>query len=254
MGGAALRNRDYDKEEGDDQEPLERALTAIISVPCLAGPLKKQEIDFFITWLALAYRSKSPVLGYGDDKPPVAIDSFCVHQEDGSLKYKLGGRPLPGKTKPLKGIFEPWVEEMDDYLKNPLSVSPLRKSKKSRLNNQAFREKAEVEATENNTAAAPRPVREREKKEGKKAKDETSEEDSAAAPLPVETGQKKKGKKEQNKAPEDNIAPPLLPAQTRREKKRKGQQDEALEDGTATTPLPVRRIRSNKTKEDEDTA
>merc|ERR1712238_227999 len=227
MGGAALRNRDYDKEEGDDQEPLERALTAIISVPCLAGPLKKQEIDFFITWLALAYRSKSPVLGYGDDKPPVAIDSFCVHQEDGSLKYKLGGRPLPGKTKPLKGIFEPWVEEMDDYLKNPLSVSPLRKSKKSRLNNQAFREKAEVEATENNTAAAPRPV---------------------------QTGQKKKGKKEQNKAPEDNIAPPLLPAQTRREKKRKGQQDEALEDGTATTPLPVRRIRSNKTKEDEDTA
>eukprot|EP00804_Cyclotella_cryptica_P022786 CCRYP_005004-RB/>CCRYP_005004-RB protein AED:0.04 eAED:0.04 QI:4606/0.92/0.93/1/0.35/0.26/15/2034/1703 len=117
--GAALRNRDYDKEEGDDQQPLERGLRAVLSVPSLVGPLRKKEIDFFVTWLSLAYRSKSPWLGFGDDKIPVANDSFCVHIGDGTPKYELGSRPLPGKAEPcdIKSNFEPTVEEVDDFLK-----------------------------------------------------------------------------------------------------------------------------------------
>ena len=129
---AAIRNREYDKEDGDDEEPLERALTAIIGTGSLAGPLKKKEIEFYVTWLALAYRSKSPALGFGEDKAPVATDGFCVHQADGSPKYELGTRPLPGKAKPDKGVFEPHVEEVDDFLKTPLSSSPPKKTRKKR--------------------------------------------------------------------------------------------------------------------------
>ncbi|KAL3796546.1 hypothetical protein HJC23_009677 [Cyclotella cryptica] len=95
--GAALRNREYDKESGDDQQPLERALAALLRTPSLVGPLDTSEIDFFTTWLALAYRSKSVKLGFGDDKIPVAADGFCVDY-DGSPKYKLGNRTLPGKV------------------------------------------------------------------------------------------------------------------------------------------------------------
>eukprot|EP00581_Thalassiosira_minuscula_P002256 CAMPEP_0183744812 /NCGR_PEP_ID=MMETSP0737-20130205/65920_1 /TAXON_ID=385413 /ORGANISM="Thalassiosira miniscula, Strain CCMP1093" /LENGTH=2099 /DNA_ID=CAMNT_0025980465 /DNA_START=245 /DNA_END=6544 /DNA_ORIENTATION=- len=133
--GAALRNRDYDKEEGDDKDPLERALTAILSTKSLVGPLKKREIEFFVTWLALAYRSKSPLLGFGEDKTPVATDCFCIHQEDSSPKYELGGRPLPGKSRPQneKGVFEPKVEEVDDFLKSPISASPVRRKKKKKI-------------------------------------------------------------------------------------------------------------------------
>eukprot|EP00579_Thalassiosira_antarctica_P012019 CAMPEP_0201920508 /NCGR_PEP_ID=MMETSP0903-20130614/9110_1 /ASSEMBLY_ACC=CAM_ASM_000552 /TAXON_ID=420261 /ORGANISM="Thalassiosira antarctica, Strain CCMP982" /LENGTH=1700 /DNA_ID=CAMNT_0048457283 /DNA_START=28 /DNA_END=5130 /DNA_ORIENTATION=- len=148
--GAALRNRDYDKEEGDDQEPLERALTAIISTRSLVGPLKKREVEFFVTWLALAYRSKSPVLGFGNDKTPVATDCFCVHQEDASPKYELGGRPLPGKTKPQngKGVFEPRVEEVDDFLKTPVPASPERKIKKKKENKKKRKKKKREEEEE----------------------------------------------------------------------------------------------------------
>jgi len=130
--GAALRNRDYDKEAGDDREPLERALMAVISTRSLAGPLKKREVEFFVTWLALAYRSKSPILGFGDDKAPMAMDGFCVYQdENASPKFELSPKwPLPGKAMPHKGVFEPPVNEPDDYLMAPVSVSPVRKSKK----------------------------------------------------------------------------------------------------------------------------
>ena len=131
--GAALRNRDYDKEEGDDQEPLERALTAVLSTRSLVGPLKKKEIEFFSTWLALAYRSKLPILGFGKDKAPVADDGFCVHQADASPKYVLGVRPLPGKNMPQKGVFEPQVAEPDDFLLKPASSSPRGKRKKQTL-------------------------------------------------------------------------------------------------------------------------
>lgn len=130
--GAALRNRDYDKVEGGDQEPLERALRAVLSVPSLVGPLRKKELEFFVQWLGLAYRSKSPLLGFGDDKIPVSNDNLSLHIADGSPKYELGNRPLPGMAEPenAKTNFEPKVEEFDDFLQ----VRPVEevKEKKSR--------------------------------------------------------------------------------------------------------------------------
>ena len=45
--GVALRNRDYDKEEGDDHASLERALTAVFHTPSLVGLLSPIEIRFF---------------------------------------------------------------------------------------------------------------------------------------------------------------------------------------------------------------
>ena len=151
--GAALRNRDYDKEDGDDQEPLERALRAILSTPSLAGPLRKTEIEFFVTWLALAYRSKSPLLGFGEDKTPVAFRSFCVHVSDGSPKYELGTRPLPGKAMQEKGPFEPKVDEIDDFLRSPNSTSPRKKkgSKKQAQKNQNFKIEEMPESFDENT-------------------------------------------------------------------------------------------------------
>ena len=129
--GAALRNRDYDKNEGDDQEPLERALMAVMSTPSLVGPLKPKEKEFYVTWFSLAYRSASPRLGFGDNKTPVVSESFCVHQADGSPKFELGTRPLPGKTPPEKenGFFEPAVDEPDDFLRTLTSGSPIRKKR-----------------------------------------------------------------------------------------------------------------------------
>ena len=117
--GAALRNRDYDKVEGGDQQPLENALRAVLSTHSLVGPLRKKQIEFYIEWLSLAYRSKSPLLGFGDDKIPVANEDACVHISDQSPKYELGNRPLPGLMEPVhnKTIFEPTVEEPDDFLK-----------------------------------------------------------------------------------------------------------------------------------------
>ncbi len=131
--GAALRNRDYDKIEGDDQEPLQRALMAVMSTPSLVGPLKQKEKEFYVTWLSLAYRSATPRLGFGDNKTLVASDSFCIHQADGSPKFELGSRPLPGKTAPEKenGFFEPLVDEPDDFLKTLTSGSPIKKKRQS---------------------------------------------------------------------------------------------------------------------------
>lgn len=153
--GAALRNRCYDEEEGDNREPLERALRAIFSTPSLTGPLKRTEIEFYVTWLVLAYRSKSPLLGFGDDKIPVATDGFCMHIEDGSPKYELGSRPLPGKTMPLKGVFEPEVTEVDDFLKDPVSLTPVRKKKpgkkKSRSNSEEDEAGADSKESEDGT-------------------------------------------------------------------------------------------------------
>jgi len=101
-----------------------------MSTKSLVGPMNKKEIEFFVTWLALAYRSKSSMLGFGVDKTPVASDSFCLHQEDGSPKYELGSRPLPGKAEPLKGVFEAEVDEVDDFLTTPVVISPSKSKKR----------------------------------------------------------------------------------------------------------------------------
>eukprot|EP00934_Nitzschia_sp_Nitz4_P000149 Nitzschia sp. Nitz4//scaffold25_size161228//71935//80159//NITZ4_002431-RA/size161228-augustus-gene-0.113-mRNA-1//1//CDS//3329544589//149//frame0 len=115
--GAALRNRAYDTEGGFDNESLQRALRAILKTPSLVGPLEKFEVDFFVEWLARAYRTKSPLLGFGDDKIPVAQDGFCVHSSDKTPKYELGNRTLPGKeTLPAKQFVETKIDETDDFL------------------------------------------------------------------------------------------------------------------------------------------
>lgn len=115
--GAALRNRNYDTEEGFNTKALERALRAVLNTRSLVGPLEEHEIEFFVDILARAYRSKSKLLGFGEDRIPVD-ENFCVHFEDKSSKFKLGDRPVPGNTA-LKSdqVFEDPVSEPDDYLK-----------------------------------------------------------------------------------------------------------------------------------------
>ena len=118
-----MRNRDYDKEEGDDTIALDNALRSILDTPSLVGPLLPHEKDFYAEWLGRAYRSKSPLLGFGDDKIPVD-EEFCTHIEDKSPKYTLGSRPLPGK--PLPAGSEGFTE-IDDFLRirpEPIEQSP----------------------------------------------------------------------------------------------------------------------------------
>ena len=132
--GAALRNRDYDKDDDDDRFALDRALRAILNTPSLVGPLKKVEVDFFANWLGRAYRYKSILLGFGEDAIPVSDTGSCLHH-DGSKKYELGDRPLPGKKRLPNGKIFEVVDEVDDFLKidvfsesssiSPSSPSPI---------------------------------------------------------------------------------------------------------------------------------
>ena len=116
--GAALRNRSYDTEKGFNTEAFERALRAVLYTRSLVGPLEEFEIDFFTDLLGRAYRSKSRLLGFGNDKIPVANEAFCLHLDDKSPKFELGDRPLPGNRVPSHGyVFEEPVLEPDDYLK-----------------------------------------------------------------------------------------------------------------------------------------
>jgi hypothetical protein len=115
---AALRNREYDKEEGDDTVALDRALRALLHTPELVGPLESYEIDFFAEWLGRAYRSKSRLLGYGEDKIPIKDSIGTVHIDDKSPKYIIGSRRLPGKQELPDGtVFETDFNDVDDFLK-----------------------------------------------------------------------------------------------------------------------------------------
>ncbi|GKY91265.1 hypothetical protein MPSEU_000099100 [Mayamaea pseudoterrestris] len=125
--GAALRNRNYDNEDGSDydRDSFERALRRILETTSLVGPLHDFEMDFYIQWLSLAYWSKSTAMGLGSDKiemrKPYTSEkslamkgSFSYHFEDGSPKFELGDRTLPGKSDDA-------VVEADDFLRNELS-------------------------------------------------------------------------------------------------------------------------------------
>lgn len=132
--GAALRNRDFDKEEGDDQDTLRYAIRAIFNTPSLVGPLSRAEIAFYVDWLSRVYRSKSPRLGLGDKKVPVyeVWDDEKPDEkypnpnffDDKSPKFMLGSRPLPGKSCRPNHIFEN-VEEKDDFFDNEKDIKPL---------------------------------------------------------------------------------------------------------------------------------
>lgn len=123
--GAALRNRDYDKEPGDDRRPLHNALRGILSTPSLVGPLTNAEIEFFVEWLGRVYRSKSVLLGFGPDKLPVKEhweSDSTVHYKDKTPKYELGDRTLPGKHVRNGYLFEQVTHEMDDLSDDDFST------------------------------------------------------------------------------------------------------------------------------------
>ena len=107
---------------------LGKALNAILSTKSLVGPLSDIEKEFINAWLGRAYRSKSPFLGFGDDAILVAESSSCndkvnrcvQNMKDGSLKYVLGNRPLPGKNIKDSEIYEDdkFCElDVDDFLR-----------------------------------------------------------------------------------------------------------------------------------------
>lgn len=127
--GAALRNRAYDIPEGFNNEALNRALTTIINTPSLVGPLSQYEKDFFVDWLGRAYRTKSRLLYFGENKNIVSSESeFCTYK-NGSLKYELGERMLPGAEE--IHIADVHKFETDDFLTNALLPNSTQKTPKS---------------------------------------------------------------------------------------------------------------------------
>jgi hypothetical protein len=119
---AALRNRDYDKIEGNDRVPLNNALYAIMNTPSLVGPLSTKEKDFFVEWLGRVYRSKSHWLGFGDNKIPVAeswSENSLVHYPDQTEKFELGKRSLPGMLESNSQLHD-----IDDFFENESEISP----------------------------------------------------------------------------------------------------------------------------------
>ena len=123
--GAALRNRNYDTEDGYDNEALDLALRSILHTKSLVGPLRDVEIDVLAEWLGRAYRSESRLLGFGSDKIPVSpVEFSTLHYDDKSPKYELGSRPIPGSRGLRAGeVFEESVSEPDDFLKPERSES-----------------------------------------------------------------------------------------------------------------------------------
>lgn len=130
--GAAVRNRGYDEEEKFDNESLNRALRAVLHTKSLVGPWKDFEIDFFVDWLARAYRSKSRLLSIGNEKVPIGTEDFCFHIDNKSPKYELGNRPLPGKARLAKDVIFEQVQESDDFLKpEMIDGVPVERKKKA---------------------------------------------------------------------------------------------------------------------------
>ena len=121
--GAALRNRLYDTNDGFKRTALDKALRAVLNTTSLVGPLEPAEIDFYIDWLGRAYRSKSRLLYMGAFKNPISSDSpFCVH-EDGTSKFELGSRPLPGEHDlPNHVIFETKYVDVDSFLRDDVPI------------------------------------------------------------------------------------------------------------------------------------
>lgn len=121
--GAALRNRLYDTNDGFKRTALDKALRAILNTTSLVGPLTPVEIDFYIDWLGRAYRSKSRLLYMGRYKNAISSEApFCLH-EDGTPKYELGNRRLPGEQDlPNHIIFETDFVEVDGFLRDDVLV------------------------------------------------------------------------------------------------------------------------------------
>jgi hypothetical protein len=114
---AALRNRAYDNADGGfNREALHRALVAVLSTKSLSGPLEEFEISFLVEWLGRAYRSKSRLLGYGENKLPIGDAKFCYFMANNAPKNVLGDKPLPGADLVESAV----IEEVDDFLQTEL--------------------------------------------------------------------------------------------------------------------------------------
>ena len=131
--GAALRCRKYDTEKGFDRKALDSALRAVLQTKSLVGPLVDREIDFFADWLGRAYRSKSRLLGFDEDKIVVSKQDFCLHLKDQTPKYELGSRSVPGIQQVVEagGQLVEAPADVDDFLqteilKDEVRVSPRR--------------------------------------------------------------------------------------------------------------------------------
>lgn len=116
--GAALQNRCYDKPDGEfDNQSLGKALRAILETKSLVGPLTDAEKNFIVDWFARAYRSKHRLLGYGEHRILPNTQGHCIHRVDGTPKFMLNDRPVPGTQELEKGqVYEMGIEEPDDFL------------------------------------------------------------------------------------------------------------------------------------------
>jgi hypothetical protein len=135
--GAALRSRKYDTEDGFDRNALSRALRAVLRTKSLVGPLNKSEIDFFVDWLGRAYRSKSHLLGLGEDSILVARKGCCLHIQDQSPKFELGLRSVPGTQEPnASQAFEIDTNDIDDFLQTEVVTDEVRITPRRQRNSQ----------------------------------------------------------------------------------------------------------------------
>jgi hypothetical protein len=190
--GATLRNRGYDVEDDFDRHALNRAFRSLLNTKSLVGPLGKYEIEFLADWLARAYKSKSRLLGFGDDKIEVAREAFCLHIEDETPKFELGQRPIPGKQiLHNHEKFESGIEEFDDFLKTevledvaePPRATPPKKTPPKRKRDRRRRENGNGVGVQSKEMGCPP------KKRGRPPKNRTAD-SVASTPMstPVDLG------------------------------------------------------------------
>jgi hypothetical protein len=255
---AALRNRMYDGEEGDENENdekdtvfLSRALRSMLHAKTLVGPLEPQEIDFFVEWLGRAYRSKSRLLGFGPDKVDVKESAPGMnHASDGSPKYLLGSRRLPGAQELPDGeVFETDVNEVDDFLRpetlldgtaiteemlqkygrkkrkgrHPQAAGPPKSGKKRR------KTKAEspTEQSEEETSVPAK------KKSGRPRKSASAVADEEPAPA---SGKKKFGRPRKSVASVDDKNPPSSEGGGRKRKRHSASTDDHFDEDIKAPP------------------
>ena len=119
----ALRERLYDSENSFDQRSLDRALRSLLTTRSLVGPLESVEQDFLVDWLGRAYRSKSKLLGFGEEKIEAHHGGWCLHKKDNSPKFLLTGRSMPGRQELGEACIPEGAEEVDDFMMNELESS-----------------------------------------------------------------------------------------------------------------------------------
>lgn len=245
--GAALRNRAFDDEEGGPTVLLDRALRALLNTKSLVGPLKDREIDFFALWLGIAYRSKSRLMGFGDDK--IAVDEKFpsgLHEEDKSPKFVLGNRRLPGKQILSNGqVFESDFTEIDNFLKpekleDGTLFSETERGKQEAERGKQVKQKSTKKKTKPSAPTEKRPV-------GRPPKKKVE--------LPEPVARPTKKKVDPPESDEDRPRPAIKRGRGRPPKKRPSEASEATpEKGVPTeapsSPLSSKRQRKSPNKSD----